>query len=396
MIRAPCWSVPTRRTGGPPRYARTMGDASREQAGLSRTVGIVLVLLTLACWTTIPLYLSHLKGIPGPPDESGAVRPLVDAWTANGWRYGFSTLLWVPPLLIAWWGRRLPAGLFRAALVPSLFNAAAQVCFGIAPYFVSPGLMTFSLRLNIVFVTIGAAVFFVAERRIIRSPGFLVGIVILMVGTLLTVALQKGGLGGATGFGVLVSFGSAFLYAGYALAVRKWMHGMPPMLAFAAVSQYTGLALVALMLILGDRGISPEGIPDAIRGLNALRLPGGVLGLEFAMLLFFAVVGIGLGHTLYFHSIQRLGVAVSAGVVQLQPVTVSLGAMVVFPNSPDQHLSGWQWITGLVALVGACVMLYTQHRLASATAAPIDEFDDLPVDEGVAIVAQSNEDPRRV
>jgi drug/metabolite transporter (DMT)-like permease len=362
----------------------------------SHAAGIVLIVLTLACWTTIPLYLSHLQAIRGPADVDGTTRPLVDPWTANGWRYGFSTILWIPPLLVAWWRGAMPPGLFKAALVPSVFNAGAQVCFGIAPYYVSPGLMTFSLRLNIVFVTIGAAVFFIAERKIIRSGGFLAGLIVLLVGTLLTVVLQPGGLGGATGYGVLVSFGSAFLYAGYALAVRKWMHGMPPMLAFAAVSQYTGLALVALMFVLGDRGVDASGLMDPVRGMNALRLPGGLLGLEFAMLLIFAVVGIGLGHTLYFHSIQRLGLAVSAGVVQLQPVTVSLGAMLVFPGKSEQHLSGWQWVTGVVALVGACVILYAQHRLAPTNRKPVDEFDDLPIDEGVAMVAQSNEPPMRI
>lgn len=333
----------------------------------SNLVGIVLIVLTLACWTTIPLYLSHLKGIPGPVmGADGKPLPLVDPWTANGWRYGFSTMLWIPPLLVAWWGRKLPAGIWKAALIPSLFNAAAQVCFGVAPYFVSPGLMTFSLRLNIIFVTVGAAIFFVAERRIIRSPIFLAGLAILMTGTLATVLLQPGGLGGATGKGVLISFGSAFLYAMYALAVRKWMHGMPPMLAFAAVSQYTGLALVVLMFIYGDRGVGADGTADAVRGLNALRLEGGVFGVEFLMLLVFAVVGIGLGHTLYFNSIQRLGLAVSSGVVQLQPVTVSLGAILVFPNKPEQHLSGWQWMTGMVALIGAGTMLVAQHRLTRA------------------------------
>jgi hypothetical protein len=64
---------------------------------------------------------------------------------------------------------------------------------------------------------------------------------------------------------------------------------------------------------------------------------------------------------------------------------------VVFPAKPEQHLSGWQWVTGVVALVGACVMLYTQHVLASRKAKPIDAFDDLPVDEGVAMVGRSNE-----
>lgn len=359
----------------------------------SRTAGIALIVLTLLCWTTIPLYLKHLSGFHDPSGQLGSdgkPLPLVDPWTANGWRYGFSALLWLAPLVYAAWKGAIPRGLFKAALVPSLFNAPAQVCFGIAPYLVSPGLMTFSLRLNIVFVTIGAAIFFVAERRIIRSTGFLIGLATLMAGTLMTILLQKG-LGGSTAVGVLVSFASAALYAGYALAVRKWMHGLPPFLAFAAVSQYTGVILVALMFIFGDRGVSASGLVDPLPGLSPLRLPGGVLGLEFALLLIFAIVGIGLGHTLYFNAIQRLGLAVASGVVQLQPVTVSLGAMLVFPNDPSQHLSGWQWVTGIVALTGACVMLYTQHRLAQADKKPADEFDDLPVDGDVAIVAQSND-----
>lgn len=363
-----------------------------ESAARARLWGVVLIVLTLACWTTIPLYLSHLKGIPNPSGElghDGKPLPLVDAWTANGWRYGFSTLLWIPPLIFAWLRGRLPAGLWRAAIVPSIFNAAAQVCFGIAPYFVSAGLMTFSLRLNIVFVTIGAAIMFAAERRIVKHPGFLFGLITLMVGTLLTVLLQHDVFGGASGKGVLISFASAALYAAYALAVRKWMHGMSPMLSFAMVSQYSGLALFVLMLFLGDRGVDAAGSPDVIRGLNALRLPGGPGGLEFAMLLFFAIIGIGLGHTLYFNSIQKLGLAVSAGVIQLQPVTVSLGAILVFPNDPTQHLSGKQWITGAMALTGACIMLYTQHRLAAKK--PEDKFDDLPVDGDVALVGQSNE-----
>lgn len=369
-----------------------MGE-STANAGKSRLLGVVLIVTTLACWTTIPLYLSHLKGIPNTEGlvdatEKHNLLPLVDAWTANGWRYGFSSLLWIPPLLWAWWSATLPKGLFRAALVPSLFNAAAQVCFGVAPYYVSPGLMTFSLRLNIVFVTIGAAILFAAERRIIRAPGFLAGLAMLLVGTALTVLLQHGGLGGNTGWGVIISFGSAALYAAYALAVRKWMHGMPPMLAFAAVSQYTGVALVALMFFCGHTA-AVEGLPR-FPGNSAMLLSG----FEFALLLVFAVVGIGIGHTLYFHSIQRLGLAVSAGVVQLQPVTVSIGAIFVFPNEPEQQLSGAQWFTGMLAIGGAVVMLVTQHRMAQADKEPIDEFDELPVDEDVALVAQSN-DPRR-
>jgi drug/metabolite transporter (DMT)-like permease len=77
------------------------------------------------------------------------------------------------------------------------------------------------------------------------------------------------------------------------------------------------------------------------------------------LLVLSAVIGIGLGHTLYFASISRLGLAVAAGVVQLQPITVSIGSMLLF----DERLNALQWIGGTIAIVGAVIMLIAQHRL---------------------------------
>lgn len=248
--------------------------------------------------------------------------------------------------------RSLPPNLWRAAIVPSLFNAAAQVCFGIAPYMVGPGLMTFSMRLQIVFLTAGAALFFAAERRIIRSAGFLVGMSMVIIGTCITLALKPGGLGGGTAAGVTISIAAGFLYAAYGLAVRHFMHGMKPFTAFAAVSQYTALIIVILMLIYGR---------DA--GLGALELSTP----QLSLLLLSSIIGIGLGHTMYFASIARLGLAVSAGVVQLQPITVSIGSYFLF----GEVLTGGQWAGGVVAIAGAGVMLYTQNRLARRLARPV-------------------------
>lgn len=307
-----------------------------EDPAAARLTGTVLILLTLLGWTSIPLFLKHFAS-------------QIDPWTANGWRYGFSAVLWAPVLLIGGWRRNLPPGLWRAALVPSLFNAAAQVCFGIAPYMVGPGLMTFSMRLQIVFLTAGAAILFAAERRIIKSPGFLIGMSMVIVGTCITLLLKPGGLGGGTANGVAISIAAGFLYAAYGLSVRYFMHGMRPFSAFAAVSQYTALIIVALMLLYGKRG-----------GLSALDLSNS----QFALLLLSSIIGIGLGHTMYFASIARLGLAVSAGVVQLQPITVSIGSFFLF----EEVLTPGQWGGGLVAIAGAGVMLYAQHRLAPRAA----------------------------
>src|SRR5688572_25088255 len=90
---------------------------------LSTTTGIITVILTLTGWASVPLFLRHYAD-------------LIDFWTSNGWRYGFSALLWLPVLIIAGLRSSLPKGLFIAAIVPSIVNALGQVCFTAAHYFI--------------------------------------------------------------------------------------------------------------------------------------------------------------------------------------------------------------------------------------------------------------------
>jgi drug/metabolite transporter (DMT)-like permease len=63
---------------------------------------------------------------------------------------------------------------------------------------------------------------------------------------------------------------------------------------------------------------------------------------------------------LYYMSIARLGVAVSSGVLQLHPFTVGVASYFLF----HEVLTVTQWISGLVAVGGALLMLSVQGRLA--------------------------------
>jgi len=315
--------------------------------------GIVTSVLTLAGWSSIPLFLRHFIHT-------------IDPWTANGWRYAISALMWLPVLLIAAGRRKTVPGLWRAAIVPSLFNVPAQICFGFAPYLVPPGLMTFSMRVHIVFLTLGAALFFTAERRVIRTPLFLSGVAMVILGTSGTILLGDEGLAvleGASLKGVLFSMGAGFLYAGYSLSVRKFMHGIEPFQAFSAVSQYTGVALVALMLVFGRRG-----------GMEALDVGGRNMVLLFLS----AVIGIGIGHTLYYYSISRLGLAVASGVVQLQPITVAIASYFIF----GERLNGPQWACGTVAVGGAGLLLFAQSRVSRKKHDPDKELGAAAGDAG--------------
>lgn len=254
--------------------------------------------------------------------------------------------MWAPVLVIGLMRKNLPPGLWKAALWPSVFNIAGQICFALAPYYIEPGLMTFSLRAQIVFVTLGAALLFPAERLVIRRPGYLIGIACVVGGTVATILLKPGGLGSGTTIGVVLALSSGILYSGYALCVRHFMHGANPLQAFAVISQYTALGVLIPMFIWGDKS-----------GMVATTLAGR----QFLYLLLSSLIGIGLGHTLYYFSIGRLGLAVSSGVVQLQPFLVSVASMFLF----NERLSPLQWGTGAIAISGAIVILLEQHQVAA-------------------------------
>ena len=318
---------------------------------LSVPFGIVLVTLTLTGWSSIPLFLRHFA-------ES------IDLWTSNGWRYGFSALVWLPVLLIVASRRGLPRGLWKAALVPSVVNALGQVCFTASHYFISPGLVTFSLRTQLLFVAVGAWILFPRERAIIRSPGYLAGALLLIIGTASVIiaapadaegAMQALPTGAAWGTssahlqGVGLAIASGLLFAGYGLLVRKYMEGINSVLAFAAICQYTAGAMIVLMLLLG-----------ANFGLTVLDLPSA----EVMWLLLSALIGIAIGHVFYYMSIARLGVSITAGVIQLQPFCVAIASMLFLPQVPN--LTPTQWLSGTAAVCGAILMLSVQWRISKA------------------------------
>jgi len=303
------------------------------QHARSRTAtGALVVTLTLVGWSSVPLFLRYFA------DH-------IDAWTSNGWRYGFSALLWAPLLVVGALRGRLPAGLWRAAIVPSIVNSIGQVTFVWAHYRIDPGLLSFGLRSQILFAAVGAYLMFASERRVIRSPMYLLGMVAVLVGTAGAVMKGRHPFSGAEAEGIVLALTSGALFAGYALAVRRYMSKFGAVVAFAAISQYTAAAMVVLMLLLGRHG-----------GLEVVEMSSR----DIALLLISAVIGIALGHVFYYMSIARLGVAVSSGVLQLHPFGVGVASYYVF----NEVLTRAQWISGGAAVLGALMMVSVQGRIA--------------------------------
>ncbi len=316
-----------------------------KNAGLSARLGVLTVILTLVGWASVPLFIRHFA-------------QSIDVWTSNGWRYGFSALVWLPVLIFAAQRGTLKRGIWKAALVPSIVNALGQVCFAWAFYCIEPALVTFCLRTQLLFVAVGAWIMFPTERAVIRRPGYIAGAIVLLLGMSAVILMSEPPqqvaaaptlvVTAAHTKGIVLALCSGLLFACYGLAVRKYMHGVNSIHAFAAICQYTAIVMVGLMLILGDRA-----------GTTVLNLEGN----QIVLLLLSALIGIAIGHVFYYFSIARLGVAVTAGVLQLQPFLVAVGSMALF----NEMLTGWQWTGGTIAVCGALLMLGVQWRLSKRT-----------------------------
>lgn len=306
----------------------------RGGAGHGRASGTIFITLTLVGWASAPLFLKYLV-------------PYIDAWTANGWRYGVSALLWMPLLWLSARRGTLPKGLWRAAIAPSVFNVTGQVCYALAPYYIAPGLMAFLLRFQMLFVTAGAYLLFPSERGVLRSAAYWIGFAVIFLGSMGTIFLGPEVPRGGTAFGILLAIVSGGLFGGYGLAIRRNMQGVRSMLAFAAISQYSAAALIVLMVLFGRA-----------HGATPLTLPAE----PFWMLILSALIGIALAHVFYYASIARLGVAISGGVVLLMPFLTAVGSYFLF----SERLTPGQWLSGTAAVIGALSMLSAQSRLGVA------------------------------
>lgn len=310
----------------------------------STLAGAITVLLTLAGWSVTPLFIRYFA------DH-------IDAWTSNGWRYTAAAIFWAPALLILHMRSGLPRNLWRAAFVPALVNSLGQICFTWAHYRIDPALMSFGLRSQIVFVSIGAFLLFPSERRLVRTPAYIIGFTLVIVGACATAWFQQGGLVGATLTGFILALSAGAFFAGYGLSVRQYMHAIHPVTAFAAISVYTALVQLLLMFTLAEDF-----------GAGALALSAS----QFGVLMLSALIGIALGHVFYYLSIANLGVAVSAGVIQLQPFGVAVGSYILF----SEVLSTAQWVAGAAAVLGAVLMLETQRRISRADRAAARRASD--------------------
>ncbi len=270
----------------------------------------------------------------------------IDAWTANGVRYGFSALILAPYLLLNL--RQVPPGtnIWRDALVPSIVNMVGQVAWAWAPYHNDATVVSFVVRCAFPVSILFGFWFLRRERALARSVGFWLGAAGVVLGI---VFMYSGALahGGSSPFGLLLALTTSVCWGLYSVTVGYYMPGYPAILAFSVICLYTAPGLIVLMLLVGDYGSLGE--------LSAFR---------WFMVLISGVLGITIGHVLIYRFIKVLGpIALEAG-----HSLIPLGSLVLAAALLGERMSGSQWVGGVLLIAGSLGILVPRFRLAKTDA----------------------------
>lgn len=215
-----------------------------------------------------------------------------------------------------------------------------------------------------------SVVFFADERRLIRRPGFVLGFLVASVGLLaLCLARDGGQTSWSFGKGAGLLLLCAFIWAWYSMGVKAWLPKVQPAVASMMIFWIASLGTLPALLLWGNsRWIyTAEPMPVAV-----LLITGPLM--------------MGLGESLYFVSVRRVGLASSTSATLLVPLLTALMAWPTLGETPTPELIGF----GLLMLAGLALIVRTRAQHVKITRE--ETLEPLAGRQGAAAVSMGRVD----
>jgi len=301
----------------------------------SRGTAVSAALGATLGWGCTPVFIKLFTQPSKIPWLAGA--PNLDLFTQTLGRYGaaFIVLLIMGLFQRSMRVTRLKARHWGLMLIPSVPNIVMQV-FWVGAYYFEIGPTTISLlsKLSTILSLTFTYLFFRDERRLLGNRRFLL-LAMAGVGCAVGVVLSAGKLEfGTVGLGALFIVGSSTFWALYSVGIKYVMRreAIPSGGAFVIAAAYMVAAFAVMTLIRGDYTLFAR----AGWRLNVLLAVSGA-------------VNIAIPHVLYYHSIRRLGVAVTALVTMCGTFITAAVSFAVFRET----LTTGQILFGLALMASA-------------------------------------------
>lgn len=304
--------------------------SSRQGAGVALSLAIL-------GWSFSPIFIRYLQDA-------------YDPFTQAGVRYFGAVIFLVPYCLIFY-----RSGFKTAILKPlpiimlSIANVLMQVTWTIGIYYSTASLGQILQKIEIPIVAILSFLVFSEERFLIKQPGFIIGTLLGIFGSILLVYKPYAAHEFPNLYLAVVSLViSAFFWGIYSVygkyTVERGLHPIP---MFGMVSIYTTIGLLILGFIFGK----PMQVLQVNWTIHAIAIFSGLLPIAVA-------------HSAFHYAQLHLGAAFCNTLLTLDPLITHFFAILLWKN---EQLNAIQWLGTSLLLLGCIFVLFTQSNLKVET-----------------------------
>ncbi len=241
---------------------------------------------TFACigavsfWSFGPIFIKYLTGY-------------LDSWTQNLLRYSVACLVWMPFLVFSIKKGHLNVRVWRRAVVPGMANIIMQSLFACAFYYIGPAFMVLLAKSSLIWIASFSLIFFAEERALVKSKRFWSGLGLSIMGVIGVMCFKEDFAAAGTLTGIALTLAMGFMWGVYIISVRIAFRDIDSRHGFSVISIYTMAGLFILTLLFGD-------LVDCMQiGLR-----------QWTIVVISGILGIALGHVLYYIAIRRIGATI--------------------------------------------------------------------------------------
>ena len=294
----------------------------------AKTKALLMNLGAVLCWSFVPLAVRFLSSYYPALFQAlfRYLAALIVLWAFTVFTVGPKKLESELPRLLSLWPK---------ILVIALANYGFQLTFTLSLYLLYPGLATLVNQSLVLFSVLLAALMFPDERSMLRSALFVIGVGAAVAGVIMTIVGSRNFGTLEFNLGIFVVLASAVFWALLGALIRKWLGSVST--SFALSSVFTIVTILFLVTYLVAYGGFP--VPQAPPVIWAFLVVSGLIGL-------------GIGHSLYYRAIAVLGIALSSSLALLIPLLVGVASFFLF----RERLT-WVQLVGGSGLLGGCYLV---------------------------------------
>jgi len=229
-------------------------------------------------------------------------------------------------------------------ILPVILIFVHQIVFVAGIYMLAPTVAVLIGKSSVFFIILFSFIFFVDERKIIKSKSFIFGSLLAVVGVC-GVIVGKGNLHlDSFNLGAALILISSVLWALYIIVIKTTVQKIDPFVSASVIFTLSLPLFLISTLLFGNM----KALYAAPKGVTLILFLSGIFC-------------VGIANAFNFKSIKLIGTAISSNLILITPFFTAIFSYIIF----QEVLTLYQILSGVVLLMGCSILMGAGNRLLS-------------------------------